>query len=327
MNNQSTITDNSEIRFFVVLVVILSILLLASLIFNPREPKNNLPVLSEITSRSFSEINLIAKAVYVYDARTKTVLFAKNENARLSLASLTKIMSSLVAEDSNPLFSVISISDEALKSEGNGGVYKDEKWSLKNLIDFSLMTSSNDGIRAVALALGALSSANATPDEIINNFVGQMNQRAAKLGLKNTYFLNVTGLDLSTTITPAGQVSESNIKGGAYGTARDMGILLEYILINRPELLEATGEISATFFSIDNRPHLAKNTNTIANEIPGLIASKTGLTDTAGGNLTFIFDPELGRPIIVTILGSTEKGRFEDARTLISTIMEHIGSN
>ena len=142
-----------------------------------------------------------------------------------------------------------------------------------------------------------------------------MNRKAGELGLRNTYFGNETGLD------------ESDIKGGAYGTAKDMSTLLEYILVHNPELFVATTEVRTTIPSLDNREHVAKNTNDIVAEIPGLRASKTGFTNTAGGNLVFVFDPELGRPIIVSILGSTEEGRFEDARTLVSAVMEYLKNN
>jgi len=315
MNNQPSIISSPEIRLFVILAMTLSFLLIASFIFDLKIQKGDLPISSGIAQKSFPEVTLGAKAAYVYDARTKTVLFAKNENTRLSLASLTKIMAALVAEDLSPLYSIITINGDALRAEGDSGLYRDEKWSLKDILDFSLLTSSNDGMRAVALSLGAISRADATSTEIINDFVGEMNRRASKLGLKNTYFWNETGLD------------ETNVKGGAYGTAKDMNALLEYVLTNQPELLVATREVATTFSSIDNYLHTAKNTNSITSEIPGLIASKTGATDTAGGNLIIIFDPELGRPIIVSILGSTEKGRFEDAEILISAVMEYINNN
>ena len=103
-----------------------------------------------------------------------------------------------------------------------------------------------------------------------------------------------------------------------------MSTLLEYILAHNPELFEATRVTALTIQSIDNYNHLAQNTNDIISDIPGLLASKTGFTDTAGGNLVIIFDPELGRPIIITILGSTEQGRFEDVRALVNATMEHI---
>lgn len=301
------------------MVVALALLLVISFIFGLKVKRGDTSVPSKVASDPFSAVAIKAKAVYIYDVRTKTVLFAKNENTRLPLASLTKIMSALVAEDLSPLYSTITVSGEALQAEGDSGLYKDEKWSLKDILDFSLMTSSNDGMRAVALSLGALSRAGASSEEIINDFVGEINRKASVLGLKNTYFWNETGLDL-----PAGKAGESDIKGGAYGTARDISLLLEYILTHRPALFAATRETTARFQSIDNRSHVATNTNDIVAEIPGLLISKTGFTDTAGGNLAIVFDPELGRPIIISILGSTEEGRFEDARSLIAAVMEYI---
>jgi len=312
MDNQLPTTNESEMKFFVILALVLGVLLTLSLIFGLKTYRGDNSVPSEVVSQPFSEINLVAKAVYVYDIRTETILFAKNENTRLPLASLTKIMSALVAEDLSPSYGVITVSADALSSEGDSGLYKDEKWSLRNLLDFSLVTSSNDGMRAVALSLGALSRAGASPEEIINDFVGEMNRKANELGLKNTYFWNETGLD------------QSDVKGGAYGTARDVGTLLEYILNYSPELFAATKEVSTTLESLDSHLHVAKNTNSIVDEIPGLLASKTGFTDTAGGNLAIIFDPELGRPIIISVLGSTEEGRFQDMRTLIGAVMEYI---
>ena len=315
MDNQIFTTYSSEIRFFIILILLLSFLLVGPFVFGSKVRRENNSIPSEVASKSFPNVTLGAKAVYVYDVRTKTVLFAKNENVRLPLASLAKVKSALVARDVSPLYGTLTISKEALAAEGDSGLLQDEKWSLDNLLNFSLVTSSNDGVRAIALSLGALSRAGASSEEIIDDFVGEMNQKARELGLKNTYFWNETGLD------------QSNVKGGAYGTARDMNALLEYILTHYPELFAATRETTTTLQSLDNHSHIAKNTNDIVAEIPGLLASKTGFTDTAGGNLVIVFDPELGRPIIVSILGSTEQGRFEDARLLVNAVMEYINNN
>ncbi|MDO8590143.1 MAG: hypothetical protein Q7R69_02625 [bacterium] len=312
MNNQPFIIRNTEIRLFVILATTLFVLLILSFVFGLKVERKDSSVPSKAAFKPFSTVVLKAKAAYVYDVRTKTILFAQNENTRLPLASLSKIMSALVAQDSSPLYGTVTVGNEALQAEGDSGLYRDEKWSLKNLLDFSLVTSSNDGMRAVALSLGALSRAGASSEEIINDFVGEMNSKASQIGLKNTYFWNETGLD------------ESAVKGGAYGTARDMALLLEYILAHYPDLFSATREVSMTLRSLDNRLHVATNTNSIIAEIPGLLASKTGLTDTAGGNLVIAFDPELGRPIIISILGSTEEGRFIDARMLVGAVMEYI---
>ncbi|MDP3874910.1 MAG: hypothetical protein Q8Q22_00100, partial [bacterium] len=294
MDDQFSTVRNSEIKLFLILTAALLFLLIASFIFGLKVDRKDRSVPTEVASQPFPTVVLGAKAVYVYDVRTQTIFFAKNENTRLPLASLTKIMSALVAEDLSPLYGTVTVTSEALRAEGDSGLYRDEKWTLKGILDFSLLSSSNDGMRAVALSLGALSKAEVSSEEIINDFVEEMNRKANELGLKNTYFWNETGLD------------ETDVKGGAYGTARDMSTLLEYILAYHPEMFEVTKETVTTFQSLDNYLHVAKNTNSIAAEIPGLMASKTGFTDTAGGNLVIVFDPELGRPIIVSILGSTE---------------------
>lgn len=327
MSDQFSTIRHTEIKFFLVLAIILSCLFVVSLIFSAKVQREDKAVPTGVASISFPSVTIGAKAAYVYDARTQTVLFAKNENMRLSLASLTKIMSALVAEDLSPLYGTITVNEDALKVEGDSGLYKNEHWKLKDLLDFSLLTSSNDGMRAVALSLGALSRANATSAEIINDFVGEMNNKAQELNLKNTYFWNETGLDLSATPTSVGQAGESDTRGGAYGTAKDISALLEYILVHHPALFDATREAAATFQSLDNHLHVAKNTNDIVAEIPGLMASKTGFTDTAGGNLAFVFDPELGRPIIISILGSTGEGRFDDAHILVDAVMQYLNKN
>ena len=304
-----------EIKFFVFLAMGLSLLLLVSYVLGSKIERGDNSVGTGLVQSRFPEMMLKAKAAYVYDARTKTVLYAKNENTRMPLASLTKVMSALVAKELSPDYSTVTISRSALDTDGDSGLRPGEKWRLKDILDFSLVASSNDGMRAVARALGALEQSDASDEEIIGEFVSRMNRKAAEIDLKNTYFRNETGLD------------ETEFKGGAYGTARDMSSLMEYILLYHPDLLEATQEVSMFALSLDDYRHEAKNTNPLAGRIPGLVASKTGFTNTAGGNLALIFDPELGRPIVVTILGSTEEGRFEDAQTLINATLKHLNEN
>jgi serine-type D-Ala-D-Ala carboxypeptidase (penicillin-binding protein 5/6) len=273
------------------------------------------PVVEAPVEHVFPRVTLQAKAAYVYDLREGKELFAKNADTRLPLASVTKLMSALVASDLLPSYGTIKVSQAALATYGDSGLTEGEKWTLKNLLDFSLLTSSNDGIHAVALSLAALNKTNATDTEIIQSFVSAMNAKASALGLKNTYFLNETGLD------------ESEVKNGAYGSARDISTLVSYILIHRPELLEATREPAAVFVSLDNFSHAGKNTNTLVRDLPGILGSKTGFTDIAGGNVVFAFDPELGRPIVISVLGSSASGRFEDAKKLVEATMEYIGAN
>jgi D-alanyl-D-alanine carboxypeptidase (penicillin-binding protein 5/6) len=167
-------------------------------------------------------------------------------------------------------------------------------------------------MEAVALALGAVRHPGASEEEIKTRFVREMNNKADLLGMKNTYYFNVTGLD------------ETEVKGGAYGTARDMAVLFNYILREKPALFESTKDYMATFTTLEENIHVARNTNAVVYEIPGIKGSKTGYTNIAGGNLVVAFDPELGRPIIVAVLGSSEEGRFRDVTKLVKATMERI---
>ena len=303
---------NADLRFFVVLIIALCLLFGVSMIAGSRVDRSDHSVPTELVQPAFPPVALKAKSAYVYDVRTEQVLYARDENVRLPLASLTKLMVALVAYEEAPAYGTVTVGREALAAEGDSGLLTDERWSLKDLIDFSLISSSNDGMRAVALSLGALDRSLVSEKDIINDFVVSMNSKASELSLKNTYFWNETGLD------------ESAVKGGAYGSAKDISTLLHYMLTRYPELLHATRRPLSQLTSLDNEVHVARNTNPIALTIPGLLASKTGYTQIAGGNLAFAFDPEIGRPIIVVILGSTSAGRFEDAEELVNATMAYI---
>lgn len=308
MNNFSD-DKQSELRLLGSLFLVVFALWIGSVLSSESRPE---PVAEVPVYNPFDDVSINAKAAFVYDTRTGRALYSKNEDRRLPLASLTKVMSALVATEAAPGYSTLVIKEEALRAEGDSGLQAGERWSLKELLDFTLTSSSNDGIRAVALALGAIKNSEPTLEEAENDFVSHMNAKANELGMRNTYFFNETGLD------------ETNVKGGAYGSARDMATLFEYILIEHPELLEATKEVIVTAFNVDGKSYSARNTDLIIGQIPGLKASKTGYTDIAGGNLVVAFDPEIGRTIIVSVLGSTLEARFSDTQTLVNAAIEFV---
>jgi D-alanyl-D-alanine carboxypeptidase len=242
----------------------------------------------------FQNISLEAQAAYVLDARTGKVLFARNEEAQLPLASLTKVMTALVASGI-PADTVVAFTDG-------------QKWNLKELLDYTLMVSSNSGASAIAGAGGALLETKQTKSDISNTevFVREMNIAARSLNLSQTFYLNPSGLDVDDTLS------------GAYGSVKDMAFLFAHILKWKPALMEATTYDSLRFSSLDGASHSAQNTNIAARTIPGLLASKTGYTDLAGGNLIIAFDAGPARPIIAAVLGSSQEGRFTDMEKLIA---------
>ncbi len=260
----------------------------------------------------FQNLNLDAKAVYVYDMLKKQVLFKKNEFVQLPLASLTKLMMAVTATELLPKNSKITIRPEFLQEEGDSGLLVNESWELSDLLDYSLVVSSNDGARSIASVVGAFDLQNTDYDLGRKDFILQMNKKAQSLGLKQTYFVNESGLDID-------EVS------GGYGSAIDMATLLQYIVTNDPDLLEATKYPTITISS-DDTSHTGRNTNSDVGDIPALLGSKTGFTEMAGGNLVVAFDASIGHPIVIVVLGSTEQGRFKDVDKLVQASLSYATS-
>ena len=261
-------------------------------------------------SKAFDNLSLEAKSVYVLDIKENKVLYKKNEFIQLPLASLTKLMMALTASKLVPSNSKITIKKEFLSAEGDSGLLADELWALSDLLDFSLMVSSNDGAMSVASVVGAFDLKTEDYNLGRKDFITKMNLTARELGLKQTYFTNESGLDV-------GGVS------GGYGSAIDVAKLMEYILKKSPEILEATKYQTLDISSL-SKVHKADNTNIDINKIPGLIGSKTGFTNMAGGNLVVVFDASIGHPIVAVVLGSGVDSRFSDVSALVKASLEYI---
>jgi D-alanyl-D-alanine carboxypeptidase len=254
-----------------------------------------------ININHFADINLQAKAVYVYDVHNDTPLFTKSPTEALPLASLTKIMTAVTAAESVPPSTMVTISAESLQESGDSGLFVDERWNLHKLLQFMLVSSSNDGALAVASSFGSTES-----------FVRTMNEKAATLGLKSMTFANPSGLDINETTA------------GAYGSAEDVAKLLSYANQHIRDIIEPTRYNSFTVTSLDDFTHTAVNTDIIAGKIPGLMSGKTGYTVLAGGNLAIVFNAGIQRPIVVVVLGSTYDGRFTDVEALINASIKTI---
>jgi len=257
---------------------------------------------------SFADLELSAQGAIVIDVSSGRVLYQKAPDESLPLASITKLMTALVASEVVEEGAVVSVTAAALNQSGDSGLGEGEKFSYKSLSDLVLLTSSNDGAYALSAYVGGVLDQNAP--EVA--FVKAMNVRAKELGLTQTSFRNPTGLDISPT------------EAGAYGSARDVAKLMEYILENTPELLEATTYIDTTIYSEAGTLHQADNTNYIVDAIPHTIASKTGYTTLSGGNLVVAFDAGLNRPVIAVVLGSTHQGRFSDILKLVEAAKTEI---
>ena len=266
----------------------------------PEKP-SSLALASPYCANHTIDLSLGATAVYAKDLKTGETIYAKNADAQLPLASLTKLMTVLTAMDTLSLDERIVISREALTPEG-GGLGVGEVWRAGDLIDYTLIASVNDGAHALALSASEARS----EDEV--DFISRMNAKAKTIGMVQTYFTNDTGLDLSETA------------GGSYGSARDIATLFEYLAIHTPRLIEGSSLDSKKFVALSGEVHFASNTSSVIGSLGGAIASKTGFTDLAGGNLGIIFEPIPGRAVSAVVLGSTREGRDSDMKVLIEAI-------
>lgn len=255
-----------------------------------------------------NDIFLTADAAYVWDVRAQRALFEKNATEPLPLASITKLMTALLAHELITEDESATVSISAIRQEGSSGMYAGEQLTALDLRELALISSSNDAAYQLAASVGELLG----DQDPVAQFVLGMNIRAEELGLETLEFKNTTGLDVNETVP------------GAVGSAKDVSFLMEHIVDTYPEILAPTREIQARVYNEAGEYHEIENTNEVVSQIPGLIGSKTGFTDLAGGNLTIAFNLGLDRPIIVTVLGSTREQRFTDVLTLVEAVQDSV---
>ncbi|OGG85998.1 hypothetical protein A2392_00835 [Candidatus Kaiserbacteria bacterium RIFOXYB1_FULL_46_14] len=264
--------------------------------------------LNQVSSNPFSNISISAKSAIVIDLKTGEVLYEKAADQKLPLASITKLMTALVAYEVVEEGMVVPITEEAVVQSGDSGLKEGERFTLSRLVDLILLTSSNDGAFALATAAGRTIDKDAPAEA----FVQSMNIRAKELGLTSLSFRNPTGLDLTES------------EAGAYGTARDVAKLLQYIVENEPAILEETTKAEATYGDINGGLHKASNTNPVVDAVPGLIGSKTGYTTLSGGNLAIAWNAGADRGVVAVVLASSHSGRFTDILRLVDATKQKL---
>ena len=261
--------------------------------------------------KPFLNLALQAKAFAIYDAEKKSFVYKRNAEEAMPLASLAKVMTTIVVMENAPKDKVFQISKEALAQSADHGLLLGEKWSRDELLKFALFVSSNDAVHELALETGAI--IDPTSSNPVQTFVDKMNSRAQELGLRSLVFKNESGLDISP---------EEN---GAYGSARDVAKLFAYAVSTYPEIFSFTNSKIATISSLD-KSHNIDNTNTVVEEIPGIKASKTGFTNLSGGNLVVATSPETDSTRVIIVLGSTYDERFTDMKTLSGAVIRSVNN-
>jgi serine-type D-Ala-D-Ala carboxypeptidase (penicillin-binding protein 5/6) len=262
------------------------------------------------TPQKIEYVELRADAAYVFDVRGQRALYSKNADEALPLASITKLMTALLAYELVEDTAKATVPLAAIRQEGYSGLSAGEQLQAQNLRNLALVSSSNDAAYALAANVGQLLGER----DSVSQFVQGMNIRAQELELNTLKFWNTTGLDVSDS------------QPGAIGSAKDVSFLMEYIIEHYPEIIAPTQETATRIYNTAGAYHEVNNTNAVAMEIPNMIGSKTGYTDLAGGNLTIAFDLGLNRPIIITVLGSTRDQRFTDVLALVKAVQDTVGT-
>lgn len=198
-----------------------------------------------------------AKACVLMLADTREVLYAENENEQLSMASTTKIMTSLLALESGLWEQQIKVTSDMVAAEGTSiGLLPDDLISVRTLISGMLLESGNDAANVTAYAVAGGQA----------QFLELMNQKAAEIGMKNTHFDSVSGLDTDSH----------------YSTAYDMALLTAYALEN-PKFRSICSEKSERVY-YGNPPYARTlyNHNRLLSSYEGAIGVKTGFTKKSG---------------------------------------------
>jgi D-alanyl-D-alanine carboxypeptidase (penicillin-binding protein 5/6) len=228
------------------------------------------------------------RAYLVQNGVSGEVLARNHDRERLPIASITKLMTVLVALEHARLAEVVTVSVRAAEV-GESSIYlqRGERITVRDLVEAALIQSANDAAVALAEYVGGSQSA----------FVEMMNAEAQKLGLRDTQFVNPDGLDAP----------------GHYSSAHDVTRLAR-IAMKNPVIREVVGRGTATI----SGGRVLSTWNDLLGRFPGLFGVKTGHTTAAGWSEVAAARAH-GVTVYATLLGGeTREGRNADLEALLA---------
>ena len=246
------------------------------------------------TAAAVEGLSLTCRAAVLVEPESGRVLYEKNPDERMPIASITKLMTLLLTFEAIhggklTLDTLVPVSEHAYHMGGSQiWLEPGEQFTLDEMIKAICVSSANDAAVAVAELVGGSEQ----------GFVQMMNDRAAELGMTNTTFHNACGLDTE----------------GHLSTARDVAIMSRQILTTCPEVLHYTGIWTDT---LRGGATQLVNTNKLLRRYNGITGLKTGTTGGAGVCISASATRD-GLNLIAVVLGApSSKDRFEAATTLL----------
>lgn len=228
-----------------------------------------------------------ASALYLVDLKSGRVLLEKNAARRLPPASLTKIMTALVALEAASLQEVVLVDRQALVHRSSLKLQHGEQFLLRDLLTAMLVTSANDACEVIARHVGG--------DPV--RFVSMMNERVRRLGLENTHFANACGFDAP----------------GHYSTATDLAKLTEHAL-GVPAISMMVRTVTRDIETVDGTRQISLHTTNELLLDPDVTGVKTGYTSKAGRCLIASMFKDGHRLLLV---GLNVMDRWEQAPKLL----------
>ena len=216
-----------------------------------------------------------ASCVVLMDMDSLNVIYGENMHDVRSVASISKIMTAIVAIENADVNSTVTIGEEITKAYGSGIYIKQgEEITLESLLYGLMLRSGNDAALAIANYVGG----------DIDNFVEMMNEKAVEIGMKNTTFNNPHGLDEN---------------GGNLSTAYDMALLTSYAMQNENyrkivSTKKYTLKTNMNYYSWINKHKLLHSHNYIT-------GGKTGFTDIAKRTLVTTASKDNINLVVVTL--------------------------
>ena len=223
--------------------------------------------------------NLYARSAVLMDADTGRILFGKNDNEVMPMASTTKIMTLLVTLEHADLDEIVEVSARAASMpDVQLHIREGERYRLQDLCYSLMLESHNDSAVAIAEHVGGT----------VGGFAAMMNQKAKHLGCYHTYFITPNGLDAEDE------------HGKHSTTARDLARIMRCCIKNET-FLSITREPSWTFTDMDgNRSFTVQNKNAFLQMMEGALTGKTGFTNEAG--YCYVGALERGEKRLITVV-------------------------
>ena len=242
--------------------------------------------------------NIEGQSAVLMDAVTDTILYSKNAKDKLYPASITKIMTALLACEHLNMDDTITMSQEAAYGieAGSSSIYAEtgEVFTVEQALMALMLESANE----MALALAEKTSGS------VKKFVELMNQRAAQLGCKNTHFNNPNGLPDETHYTTAGDMMK--IAKAAWYNPRFRKFVTTQVYEIPP-----TNKQSETRYLLNHHKMMPGQSYAY----DGVLGGKTGYTDAAGS--TLVTYAKRGNSILIAVVLNSTNGAFPDTTSLL----------